>query len=84
MTFENLEFKNLTHRPGIQAIVHFPNNYGASIVQSPYSYGGENGLYELAVLFNNDICYDTPITSDVLGYLKPEDVTEYLEQIEKL
>jgi hypothetical protein len=88
-TFEELEFKATEFNNGIQAIVKFENNYGASIVKHDYSYGGKTGLYELAVLKydennNWDLCYDTPVTSDVLGYLNEADITRYLKQIEQL
>lgn len=85
MKFEDLEFKPmLNHDNGIFVRVEFPNGYGASIIKSPYSYGGAQDLYELAVLYDNMITYDTEITNDVLGYLTSEDVTKLLERIEKL
>ena len=85
MKFEDLEFKPmLNHDNGIFVRVEFPNGYGASIVKSPRSYGGAQDLYELAVLYDNMINYDTEITNDVLGYLTPEDVTKLLERIEAL
>jgi len=89
MTFEDLKFKPTQINDGIQAIVKFENNYGASVVKHDYSYGGKQGLYELAVIKydeNGDwnICYDTPITDDVLGYLTEDNVTNYLTQIEQL
>jgi hypothetical protein len=50
------------------------------------SYGGKNGLYELAVLDSNgELHYDNPVANgDVVGYLSEEDVTKLLEQIQKL
>ena len=89
MTFEDLKFNPTQIHSGIQAIVEFENNYGASVVKHDYSYGGKDGLYELAVIQYDesgdwDICYDTPITDDVLGYLTEDNVTEYLTQIEQL
>jgi hypothetical protein len=47
------------------------------------------GLYEVAVLKkitddNYVLCYDTPITDDVIGYLNNEQVIEILEQIKNL
>ena len=89
MTFNDLEFKDLPHLNGIQAIVKFENNYGSSIVKHMGSYGNKQGLYELAVIKydendNWDIVYDTPITDDVLGYLTEDNVTDYLTQIEQL
>ena len=66
-------------------IYAFNNGYGASVVCNQNSYGGDNGLFELAVLDNNgDICYDTPITSDVIGYMTFDHVTRVLKSIESL
>ena len=89
MTFNNLKFKDLSSLNGIQAIVKFENNYGASVARHMGTYGGKQGLYELAVIkFNeNDewgIVYDTGITPDVLGYLTEDNVTTHLKQIEQL
>lgn len=67
---------------------HFPNNYGASVIRGPHSYGGPQGLYELAVLRKRrkywEITYKTPITSDVLGNLEVDDVVKALEDISRL
>ena len=89
MTFNDLKFIKNQSDNGIQAIVRFENNYGASVVRHDYSYGGKQGLYELAVIKYDengdwDIVYDTPIADDVLGYLTEDDVTNYLTQIEQL
>lgn len=62
----------------------FDNGYGASVICSEHSYGGSSGLFEVAVLKGDDICYDTPITNDVLGYLDHEGVLRTLEQIKAL
>ena len=73
-----------------QAVFVFPNNRGASVVQGPLTYGGEDGLYELAVLRlvgqggALELDYNTPITDDVLGCLPQEEVEKYLEMIEAL
>src|SRR5574343_446095 len=64
------------HPNPVRILVHFPSGYGASIIRNEYSYGGNQGLLELAVLmflpdnFNYDIIYDTPITNDVRGFLE--------------
>jgi hypothetical protein len=83
--FKDLEFKELPDDMGIQCRIEFPNGYGASIVKGPYTYGGRDGLFELAVLGSGgEITYDTPITNDVLGYLSEDDVERYLSNIEDL
>lgn len=67
---------------------HFENGYGASVIRGPYSYGGPQGLYKLAVLRKRrkywEITYKTPITNDVLGNLKYNDVVQALEDISGL
>lgn len=83
MKFNDLVFKPERHG-GAQAIVVFPNGYGASIICHPFSYGGPEGLYEIAVLDGGNITYDTPVTSDVLGYLSTKDVEKTLADIEAL
>lgn len=66
-------------------IVKFPNGYGASIVCHAGSYGGKDGLFEVAVLDeNDDIVYDTPITCDVLGHLDFHEVDSVLFDIRNL
>ncbi len=83
--FKDLEFKpHPGHMGGVQAIEKFDNGYGVSVVKTPYTYGGRDGLYELAVLGNDGITYDTPITDDVLGYLSEKDVTEVLIKVQQL
>lgn len=73
---------------GVQKLYQFDNGYGASVVMNKFSYGGDKGLWELAVIkwLNNkfDLVYDTHITTDVLGYLTEEDVQKTLLQIQEL
>jgi len=85
-TFKDLKFKDHSNGLmfGIQARVDFKNGYGASIVKGPHTYGGKDGLYELAVFKDNNICYDTPVTNDVLGHLSEDEVTFHLNEIENL
>jgi hypothetical protein len=84
-TFNDLEFNELdSFYNGVQARVIFENGYGASVVKHDYSYGGKDGLYELAVIKDDDLCYTTPVTNDVEGYLSEDEVTELLKQIQEL
>lgn len=79
-----------THPTNEQKIHRFPNGFGASVVRGPYTYGGPEGLFELAVAhyFGESpdwhIDYDTPITSDVEGHLTENDVQELLDRIAEL
>lgn len=69
----------------LQYVFKFPNGYGASVIKNKYSYGANDDLFELAVLNSeNDLCYDTEITDDVVGYLTNDDVLKLLERIKNL
>jgi len=87
-TFNDLQFKEHPKGAvygGIISRIIFDNGYGASVVKHEFSYGGKDGLYELAVLNKDgELCYDTSVTNDVIGYLRPEDVTDVMERVEKL
>lgn len=86
-----IEFKDIAFKPfnskleGVHAKLFFSNGYGVSIIKTPYSYGGKEGLYELAVLKgdeeDNFLCYTTPITSDVEGWLTEEQVLELAHKV---
>ena len=86
--FEDLEFEQVNDSPymvGKKSRMHFDNGYGVSVVSHSYSYGGRDGLYEVAVLdSNNQLTYDTSVTNDVLGYLTEEDVTDVMKQVQEL
>lgn len=66
---------------------YFPNGYGASVIKlaSPFSCIPE--AWELAVIKQNNatsawhLCYDTPITNDVISGLTGEGVCELLKKI---
>jgi hypothetical protein len=74
---------------------YFNNDHGASVIRTPYSYGGRDGLWELAVLEKAaegawdawdawDLCYTTPIADEVIGWLSDDEVEALLDRIEKL
>lgn len=83
--FEDLNFEPHTAGIGWMTREHFDNGYGVSVIRTPHSYGGDKGLYELAVLgTDGHLTYDTPITNDVIGYLRDIDVTDVMEKIQQL
>ncbi len=85
MQFTDIPFKPRNDsRGGVYARIDFANGYTASIIMNQYSYGGPDGLYEIAVLRGDDVVYDTPVTDDVIGGVEPENVTKILKQIEEL
>ena len=85
--FEDLEFEGINDgfMAGVKCRMMFDNGYGVSVVSHSYSYGGKDGLFEIAVLDKDgSLTYDTAVTNDVIGYLDPEGVTDIMEQVQKL
>lgn len=72
----------------IQKVYRFPNGYGASVIQGPYSYGGVAGQWEIAMVkyyspekLHFDLAYDDGEFEDVVGYLYDNEVDKYLQYI---
>ena len=89
MKFEDLTFDRVAEKcwGGVdffQARTSFDNGYGASVIRGYGTYGGEKGLYELSVLHNGELCYDSGLCDDVVGWLTPNEINEWLEKIENL
>lgn len=60
------------------------DNMEVSVIRSSMTYGGSEGLFELAMLRNDKCIYDTPITNDVRGWLDEEDVLDILEDVQRI
>lgn len=60
---------------GTQGKEDYDNGFSVSVIQNPYSYGGSEGLFELAVITEDGIHYKNSVAQgDVRGYLTKEDV----------
>jgi len=64
--------------------IAFQNGYTGSVVRHGGSHGNEEGLFEAAVLWDGRLVYDTPVTSDVEGYLSEEEVARFLDGLAAL
>jgi len=74
---------------GTQSLYRFPNGFGASVIQGPYTYGGPAGLWEVGVVtFDSDggweLTYDTAVTDDVVGHLDDDELADLLTRISNL
>jgi hypothetical protein len=62
-------------------MIRFKNGYRLSIITGFFAHGGQQGLFEIAP-FNADGIMDGSVLDidgdDVLGYLKPEEVWQYV------
>lgn len=59
-------------------------NMEVSVIRSFVTYGGAEGLFELAMLRNDRCVYDTPITKDVIGWLDVKGVLDILEDVQHI
>lgn len=68
-----------------KTVYKFRNGYSASVVCNSTTYGYSQDLFEVAVLDKDGrLCYDTPITDDVEGYLSFRGVADILNDIAEL
>ena len=83
MKFKDIKFNSTDLPQGIQALLKF-GAYELSIVKSDFSYGGKQGLYEIAV-FKDDGQVELPgITQagdTVKGFLSESDVEGIIKKM---
>ena len=95
ITFDDIEFKPHGIGDGIHGLLFFPGGYGLSVVRfrNPFGGGGSytsNDIedYEVAIIKGTkdqwDICYDTKITNDVLGFQTKENINDIINHIMRL
>lgn len=68
-----------------QARMQFDNGYGISVLlggEGIYSNGFDT--YEVAILYNDELCYDSGLCDDVLGHQTESEITELMEKIQQL
>jgi hypothetical protein len=82
LTYENIQ-RGLDK---YKRIIQFDNGYGFSIVSHEFSYGGTEGLFEVALLCENGaIMYDKSIGfGDVVGHLDFDDVALLIKAVSAL
>lgn len=76
--------------PTVQKLYRFPNGLGASVIRGEFTYGHDEGLWELGVIkfdgdgykliYPKEVCPD----EDVVGWLTDEQVDDKLVQIANL
>lgn len=62
----------------------FPNGFGASVIRGTTTFGGNQGLFELAVIQGTNPLKVEMVDDDVLGWLTTKDVVKKLVEIEGL
>ena len=67
-----------------QAFIEFDNGFGISILIGGIFYSDGVSTYEVAVTKNRKITYNTEITSDVMGHLTRDEVTDVMVKVQNL
>lgn len=81
-SFKDLVFKPKEFAGGVVAQLYFTNGYGISVITE--GYGDFDHPYEIAVLKDDDICYTSHITDDVIGWLTEIEVSNIMAKIQAL
>tara|TARA_Y100001972_G_scaffold105614_1_gene133305 strand:+ start:766 stop:1008 length:243 start_codon:yes stop_codon:yes gene_type:complete len=69
-------------RPNDEVVRYYcENGYGLSVACHEHSYGGKEGLYEIALLKDNKIIYDDLEWTDVKGWLSRSEVWAWLKKV---
>jgi len=98
-TFKDLDFKphsftkyadkynysfNEQYSKAKQAIMYFENGYGVSVLYGSCFYSNGIDTYEVGILYDGGLTYDTDITDDVMGYLTESEVTDVMIRVQQL
>jgi hypothetical protein len=91
--FEPVEVRPFERIEGVQKIYRFRNATGASVIKGTHTYGGEDGLWEIApiyfvghsnyefeLFYPEEVCPD----GDVIGWCDDLDVEEKLRTLNNL
>jgi len=83
--FKDLKFENHPLQPTLnkRAEYTFSNGYGVSVINGPSAYCNDE-TYEVAIIKDGAISYDTEFTDNVLEYQTPSDIDELLINLAKL
>ncbi len=69
-----------------QLYVNLPNGYTVSVVRGMFTYGGDRGLFEAAVIGPDGHLVATELTGGdtVIGHLTQEDAIKFLDKVAAL
>ena len=70
--------KRVIRHPDKVVRYYCENGYGLSVACHEHSYGGKEGLYEIALLKDDKIVYDDHEWQDVRGWLTKAEVWTWL------
>lgn len=85
-TFDDLVFEcivDLSYGKAYQAYMDFDNGYGISVIYGLGAFCNNNGQnWEVAIMKDGKICYDTPLANNVLEYQTKEDINRIMKVLQ--
>ena len=70
---------------GYQCVLAFGDHHNLSIISGEGAYGGDQGLYEIAVIINGEFAslpgINDHVEDDVLGYLTADEVGAIIKKM---
>ena len=66
------------------AVMEFENGYGVSVIFGKQFYSNGVDTYEVGILKDGYLCFDTPLTDTVLAYKNENEVTEIMRKFQEL
>ena len=65
------------------AVMEFKNGYSVSVLFGDQFYSNGIDTYEVAIIKDNHVCFDTPLTDNVLAYQNENEVTEIMRKVQE-
>lgn len=81
MKFKDIQFN--ARNEGVQGFVDLVNGYRLSVIQSPFSYGGKQGLWEIGLMAGNSLVEVSEWCDQVKGHLTESEVEKEIEWLNK-
>ena len=82
--FKDLIFEDVAAIGGNKSIMEFDNGYGVIVFNTPYTHMGKLGLYTVDIIKNGEIVVEIPTTINPIGHLTETEITEIMEELQKL
>jgi hypothetical protein len=96
-SFKDIKFKPHSFGEGLHGLCFFENGYGVSVVRYKGAYNPNSGYssytsneneWEVAIIYGNEegweLCYNTPLTDDVLRHQTEGEVDWVMIQVQEL
>lgn len=80
---KNLDWTDESDQFAVRLHIHVNKDYSISIIRGAYTYGGDDGLFEMAVLGRKEGLIEMPFYASqdcVQGYLTPAALNEMLDK----